>query len=462
MPTDTAPTPTASPEAPAAADATADGQFHDRNHNHHPDHNAPTASPVDVHDVAENTQPAALWKQGIALIALLVVVGLAWWWFASGGDAAPAAPTAGAGGPLPVGVVTVAPRDVPLASQFLAQTEPSQTVPIRARVSGYLVEQNFEEGQAVEAGQPLFKIDPKPFDVALRQAKAGLLAAQAQQQRAEQQVKRFQGLAELQQAAANELEQAQETQRVAAAQVETQQAMVEQAELDLGYATVNSPISGTIGQRAQDVGSYVGGAGDNALLATVRKVDPMYVRFSVSEQDLLRWQRLEAAGQVNDVPVDQLDVTIVLADGRELPQIGHINYVDVAVDPSTGTAVVRATVPNPEATLLPGQYVTARVSGVSRLNALVIPRPAVTQTPGGASVMVVDAEGKAQARPVTLGEWTSDGWIVEQGLEPGDRVIVDHLMQARPGTPVQPTEAPPTPPTTPPTTQPAAPSAPAA
>ena len=390
----------------------------------------------------EQARPAAFWLQTAVAVGVVAVAAGAWFGYSalSGGGDAPAAQQGMAGGPMPVGVVTVEPRDVPLESTFLGLTEPSKIVPIRARVSGYLQSVGFVEGEPVEEGQTLYEIDPQPFNVALRQAEAGLLASQAQQKRAQQQVERFQGLAELQQAAANELEQAQEAQRVAEAQVATQQALIEQAKLNLGYATVTSPIDGVIGETMQDIGSYVGGVGDSNLLATVRKIDPMDVRFSVSEQDLLRWQRLTAEGKVNDVPFTELDVRVELADGRVLEQVGRIDYVDVAVDPSTGTAVVRAAMPNPDGALLPGQYVTARISGVSRLSALVIPRQAITQTPGGATVTVVDDKNTAQARQVTLGEWTDDGWIVESGLEPGDRVLVDHLMQARPGTPVEPTE----------------------
>lgn len=340
---------------------------------------------------------------------------------------------------LSVGVITIAPRDVPMSSQFLAQTEPSETVPIRTRVSGVLVERSFEEGQAVEKGQVLFRIDPKPFQVTLRQAEARLKAAEAQLLRAEQQVRRFQELAQVQQAAANELEQAQEAQRITAAAVETQRALIEQAQLDLDYATIASPISGVIGMRQQDVGSYIGTDTDT-LLATVRRVDPIYVRYSVSEQDLLRWQRLTESGLVTNVAVDELTITVILPDGHVFPHTGRIDYVDVAVDPSRGTAVIRATVPNPDRTLRPGQFVHVEISGIHRLGAIAIPQSAVTQTPSGAAVYVIDAEDRAQIRPVTVGDWVGNDWLVESGLNPGDRLIIDHLMQVRPGLPVQPTE----------------------
>ncbi|MDX9912863.1 MAG: efflux RND transporter periplasmic adaptor subunit [Phycisphaerales bacterium] len=338
---------------------------------------------------------------------------------------------------IAVKVQVLKPRDIPIVRQYLAQTEASEIVQLRARVSGFLIERGFEDGDTVEQGQVLFRIDPQPFEVALRRAEAGLKAAEAQLVRADQQVLRFQELAELQQAAANELEQAQEAQRIAVALVETQRALIEQARLDLDYATVRSPISGVIGARFQDVGNYVG-PGADALLATVRKVDPLYARYSVSERDSLRWQRMTEEGLLNTTNIEDLSVEIVLPDGQEFPHRGHIDYVDVAVDPSTGTTVIRSVVPNPDHALRPGQFVHVRLLGIVRKGALVVPQSAVLQTPNGAAVYVVDDAGKAQMRPVVLDDWADKDWIVSSGLAEGERVIVDHLVQIRPGASVEP------------------------
>lgn len=389
--------------------------------------------------MADNPPPAKrqhlAWRAltGTALVAVLFAAA----WYLTREDLAPAAREAGpALHAIPVATRLMEPRDIPIVVQYLAQTEASETVTLRARVNGFLVERGFEDGDQVEKGQVLFRIDPEPFEVALRRAEAGLKAAQAQLTRADQQVRRFEELAEMQQAAANELEQAQEAQRIAGASVETQQAAIEQAKLDLDYATVRSPISGVIGTRQQDIGSYVGPEGDFHL-ATVRKVDPLYVRYSVSERDLLRWQRMTEEGQVNDIAVEDLEVEIVLPDGRSFPHIGRIDYVDVAIDPSTGTALVRSRVPNPELSLRPGQFVHARILGLSRLAALVVPQEAVLQTPSGPVVYVVDEAGTAQMRPVVLGDWSGQDWVIESGLQSGEQVIVDHLMQMRPGTAVE-------------------------
>lgn len=381
---------------------------------------------------------AHLIRQGVPIVVLMVVL-LGVWLYWDQADHAPShAEAAGPQGPLPVSAIVVEPRNVPIEAQYLAQTEESQTVPIRARVSGFLTELGFREGEAVEQGQLLFRIDPQPFEVTLAQAEAQLSAAQARLQRANQQLRRFEELATQQSAAANELEQWQEEQQVAAAEVEVQQARIAQAKLDLGYTTIQSPINGVIGQSLQDVGSYINPAGGDSLLATVRQVDPLFVRFSVSERDLLDWQRMTESGAITNVPVDELDVEIVLPDGRIHPHIARIDFVDVAVDPTTGTAVVRATMPNPEGALLPGQFVHARITGVERIGAMLVPQSAVMQMPTGSAVYVVDANGAAQLRPVTVGQWQGADWIIESGLEPGDRVIVSHMMQVRPGMPVDP------------------------
>lgn len=377
-----------------------------------------------------------LWR-GLVVVVLLGVLGFAAFYLTRGGHGPAPRAAPPPSGPLAVNILTVEPKEVPITAEFLGQTEASQTVPIRARVSGVLMERGFEEGQIVTEGQVLFRIDPEPFEVALRRAEAGLQSAQAVLTRAERQVRRFQELAAQQQAAANELEQAQESLGVAAAQVATQRALIEQAKLDLGYTTVESPITGVIGMRQQDVGSFVGPApAAEPLLATVRKLDPLYVRFSVSERDLLRWQRMIEQGMVADVGVEDLTVTVVLPDGREFPHPGRIDYVDVAVDPSTGTAVIRSTVPNPDRTLLPGQFVQVRIGGASQLGAIAVPQSAVLQTPNGAAVYVVDG-GVAQLRPVTTGGWSNGEWIIESGLRSGDRVVTDHLVQVRPGMPVE-------------------------
>jgi len=381
-----------------------------------------------------------LWRGVLGCVIVGVLVAGAMYFTRK--DHAPAPQTSAASAyAIPISVRVIEPYDAPIVAEYLAQTEASETVQLRARVNGFLVERGFADGDNIEKDQVLFRIETTPFEVALRREEAGLEAALAQLVRADQQVRRFTELASKQQAAQNELELAQEAQRIAAASVETQRALIEQAKLDLGYTTIKSPINGVVGARRQDVGSLVGPNAD-PVLATVFNVDPLYVRYSVSESDLLRWQRLQEDGMVAEVNLADLVVEIVLQDDRIFPYKGSIDYIDVTVDPSTGTALIRSSVPNPNHTLRPGQFVHARVTGITRLGAIVVPQASVLHTPNGTSVYVVDDADTIQARPVVLGEWTGTDWIVESGLNAGDRVALDHLMQIRPGTKVVPTIVP--------------------
>jgi membrane fusion protein (multidrug efflux system) len=298
----------------------------------------------------------------------------------------------------------------------------------------------------------LFRIDPKPFQADLDMARASLASAEARLTRARQELQRYEQLFARNTATANELDQIRTEERVAAAQVQLETARAQRADLDLSYTTVTAPITGVVGQALRDVGSYVD-EGQNGQLTVLRQVEPMYVRYAVSEQDLLRWQRQREAGQVNVPEVDQLELQILLGDDREYTHRGRINFIDVLVDPATGTSVIRGTVPNPENTLRPGQFVHARVVGIERLNAILVPQKAVIHAPTGASVYVVNDQNIIEARPLVLGEWQGEGWITESGLRGGERIVIDRLMLVRPGMQVTatlaaPTTAPATAPTT--------------
>jgi membrane fusion protein (multidrug efflux system) len=224
-------------------------------------------------------------------------------------------------------------------------------------------------------------------------------------------------------------------QHVAEADAQLEQARLRQAELDFGYTTVKAPIAGVIGRALKDVGTYVDDAA-NSQLAVLQQVDPIYVRYSISEQELLNWNRLQESGQVTMPKREELELEVTLGDGRTYRHRGRINFVDVQVEPSTGTAVVRGTVPNPEGALRPGQFVHATVVGFERVDTVVVPQKSVVQSPAGSSVYVVNDKNVVEQRPVTLGEWHGEGWIIEKGLQPGERVVTDRLMQVRPGTAV--------------------------
>ena len=374
-------------------------------------------------------------RRGLRLLVLLGILAAAYYFWREFEKPAPAA-QAPPQGPVTVNVATVSAETVPVQMRFLGQTEASQVVELRARVAGYIQERLFEEGQQVEAGQPLFQIDPRPFEVELAQAQAQLSSTQATLARARQQLARAEELRPDEVVTEAQLEEAQTAVEVAAADVEQQEAAVAAAQLQLGYTTVEAPIKGMIGRVMKDVGSYVD-AGLEGLLAVVQQVDPMYVLYSVTEQEILRFQRQLAAQEIVAPEVEDLELEITLADGSTYPHLGRINFVDVQMDESTGTAVIRGTVPNPENVLLPGQLVHASVLGIERVNVVRVPQDTVTHSPAGASVLVVNDEGVAESRPVTLGEWSGeDYWIIEDGLLPGERIITDHLLMVRPGSAV--------------------------
>ncbi|HZW09215.1 MAG TPA: efflux RND transporter periplasmic adaptor subunit [Phycisphaerales bacterium] len=375
-------------------------------------------------------------RRGIPAVVLLLVLGaVVWSWrhWHAGPKHEPAPHPAE---PVPVSAITVRKETVPMLLRFLGQTEASQVVEVRARVAGYLEARSFTEGAEVEEGQELFQIDPRPFQVELAQARAGLASAQATLGRALLQVSRFEE-AQVQGAATQqELEDWQTQAQVAEAEVQRHEAQIAAAELQLDYAGIESPIAGVIGEALRDTGSYVD-AGQNGLLAIVQQLDPMYVLYSVTEQEILRFQRQVSEGQVVFPAVEELELEITLADGSTYPHRGRINFIDVQVHETTGTSIVRGEVPNPDGLLKPGQFIYATVLGAQRVGVVRVPQGAVLQSPAGPSVLVVGDDGIARSKPVELGDWSgTEQWIVERGLEPGDRVITDRLMMVRPGMPV--------------------------
>jgi membrane fusion protein, multidrug efflux system len=375
-------------------------------------------------------------RRGVPLVVLLLVVAGAYLYWRRV-DSAPkheAAPPPHAA--VPVTVLTVRPETVPVRMRFLGQTEASQTVEIRARVAGYLGERGFKEGDRVGKGQKLFQIDPRPFEVALAEAQAGLAMAEATQERAKGQVKRFEGMVAKGIGSQDELIDWQTQARVAAAQVQQQKALIAAAELQLGYTSIEAPMAGEIGQALKDPGSYVD-AGQNGLLAVLQHVDPIEVRYSITEQEMLRFRRQQTAREITAPDLGQIELEITLADNTTYPHRGRIDFVDVDVDETTGTSVVRGRVPNPDGLLKPGQFIYANVLGIRRVDVLRVPQIAVSQSPSGASVIVVNDNSVAEARPIELGEWSgAEHWIIRRGLKPGDRVITDRLMTVRPGVPV--------------------------
>lgn len=349
-----------------------------------------------------------------------------------------------AGPPPEVIVRTVKPETVPVVYEFVGQTAASKVVEIRARVQGFIMERNFEEGKPVLEGQLLYKIDPRVFEADVEVAKATRDRAKVQLANATRQLERLQTLALQQAATQKEIDDWQTTQQQARADLRLGEANVAIAELNLSYTNVMSPLKGKVGRTLKEVGALVDD-GSNSLLTTVVQVDPMYVIFSIPEREWLQWKSdVDAKRVVLPDPAGSR-LELILLDGTSYEVPGKLDFFDSSVNPQTGTATARGVFenktlpPKPDATsseeaLKPGQFVRARILGWQRPGALVVPQRAVIQTPNGPIVMTVNAESKVEVRPVKTGVWVKDEWIISEGLKPGDQVIVEGYAKAPPGT----------------------------
>ncbi|WP_256735069.1 efflux RND transporter periplasmic adaptor subunit [Variovorax sp. dw_954] len=337
--------------------------------------------------------------------------------------------------PTEVSVQTVKAQLVPITYDFVGQTESSQQVEIRARVDGFLEKRVYTEGSFVKAGQVLFQIDPKPFNSDLKAAQAELAQQQARLSTARANLRRVKPLVADNALAAKDLDDATGSEQAAAAAVEAARAKVTDASLNVGYATITSPLDGLSSFAKVQDGAYVNG--QNSLLTYVAKLDPMRVNFSLSENESLRMHDEVASGKLLRTPRNDYAVELLMADGTSYPAQGRITFFDAAFSQDTGTFLLRAEVPNREGVLRPGQFVRVRVHGLQRPNAIVVPQRAVQQGPRGAFVWTVDAENKVLQQPVTAGDWLGDQWLVSRGLKDGDRVVVDGFMRLAPGAPVR-------------------------
>lgn len=337
--------------------------------------------------------------------------------------------------PVEVSVVRISAKDTPVTFEFVGQTESSSQVQIVARVSGFLDEKVYTEGSMVKAGDVLFRQDPKPFRAALNAAKGALAAQQARLEVARDNLARVQPLVALNALAQKDLDDAIGMEQTAAAAVEIAKADVEQAELNLGYTTIRSPVAGASSYARVNVGSYLDA--QNSLLTYVSPLDPMYVNFSLSENEKLEFDTEQKEGRLKPPPENEYSVQVILADGSIFEKQGRITFADADFDQDTGTYRLRATFPNPDGSLRQGQFVRVRVIGAVRPNAILVPQKAVLQGAQGHFVIVVDNDNKAQIRPVEVGTWNDSDWFINRGLAAGDAVVVEGLALLSPGTPVQ-------------------------
>jgi len=340
--------------------------------------------------------------------------------------------------PVPeVTVITIEPKDIPYVTNFVAQTESSRQVNIVARVSGYLDKIAYQEGEVVKEGQLLFQLDPKPFQAQLDAARGELQSQQARFTTAQANLGRVKPLAQQNALSQSDLDKAQGEFDSAKAAVYSAQAKVTEAELNLGYATIRSPVTGLASRSLQRQGAFINSMAESANLTYVAAVDPVWVTFSVSQNLAAKWREAFAKKLVIEPKNRDYTVEVVLPDGTRYPYTGKINFADPSFSQDTGSFMVRAVLPNPKKELRPGMFVTAYVSGATRVGAIVVPQLAVQQGSNGHLVYVVNQAGAAEVRPVIVGDYYGEKEIVVTGLHAGDRVVVDGVLRVVPGQPVK-------------------------
>ncbi len=341
-------------------------------------------------------------------------------------------PGGGAPPPAEVGVVTVAPKAVGLATELPGRLEASRVAQVRARAAGILQKRLFIEGSDVKAGQPLFRIDSAPYQAAAASAQAVLARAQANLMQASAQAERYKPLMEANAISKQDFINAVAAQKSAEADVASARAAVQTAQINLGYASVSAPIAGRIGRALVTEGALVG-QGEATQLAVVQQINPMYVNFTQSTTDVLRLRKAIESGQFKRAGggAGGASVRIVLEDGSDYGQPGKLLFTDLTVDPTSGQVTLRAEVPNGAGLLLPGMYVRVRLEQAQAEAGIVVPQQAVTRGSNGDSVMVVGADGKVAPRPVKIGTSVDGQWVVLDGLKAGEQVMVDGFQKLR-------------------------------
>ena len=339
--------------------------------------------------------------------------------------------------PAEVSVVTLKPRAVEITDQLPGRTTAFRVAEVRPQVTGVVQKRLFAEGTEVKAGEQLFQIDAGSYRAALSSAQAALKRAEAQAVTAKLLAERYAPLIAANAVSKQENDEAIAANARAEADVASARAAVESARINVVYTQVLSPISGRIGRTMITEGALVT-SGQPAPLATVQQLDPIYVDITQSSTEMLRLQRQLANGELVKDESNQAEVSLTLEDGSRYPERGRLKVSEASVDPSTGSVVLRAVFPNPRRELLPGMFVRAQLSQGTRSAALMVPQRGVNHNPRGeATVLIVDKDEKVAERVVTADRTIGDEWLITAGLSPGDRVIVDGLQKAKPGSPVK-------------------------
>ncbi|MGH8710487.1 MAG: efflux RND transporter periplasmic adaptor subunit [Burkholderiales bacterium] len=334
-----------------------------------------------------------------------------------------------------VSAIKVTSRDTPITLEYVGQTQSSHQVEIRARVNGFLEKRVYTEGSLVKAGQVMFQQDPKPYQATLDANKGALAQQQARLQVARDNLVRVKPLVALNALSQKDLDDATGAEQAAASSVDTARANVLQAQLNLGYTTIFTPVTGFSSYARVQDGAYV--SVENSFLTYVEQVDPIWVNFSLSENELLGFRTERDKGLLIMPKIDSYDVEVVLADGSVFPKKGRITFANASYNQQTGTFLLRATIPNPEAVLRPGQFVRVRVEGMIRPKAILVPQKAVLNGAQGHFVWIVNKEGKAENRHVEVGPWYEDKWFITSGLAADDTLVVDGVMRLAPGASVK-------------------------
>ena len=353
--------------------------------------------------------------------------------------------------PVPeVQVITTERKTVDIIIPRLAQLQSSREVEVVARVSGFLQQRSYTEGDLLQEGDVMFEMDKRPFEAQVAAAKGELEASQARLWTADANLKRIEPLTKADAMSQSDLDQAIGEQRSAQAAVYSAQAQLDTAELNLGYTTIYAPVTGLSGSAMQREGAYLNALGESANLSYVAQIDPIWVNFSVSQNELENTSREKAAGTFLTPKDDNYTFEIVMTQGCIFPQKGNLDFLSPDFDPATGTFMVRATVPNPDYELRPGMFVNANLLGAKRPNAVLVPQKAVIQTGNQQMVMVVNDKNIIEQKVVIVGEWIGDQWIIKKGLQDKETVIVEGTQKVRPGMTVKavPYKAPAAPPKT--------------
>ncbi|HXN06199.1 MAG TPA: efflux RND transporter periplasmic adaptor subunit [Nitrospiria bacterium] len=337
--------------------------------------------------------------------------------------------------PPEVTIAEIQKKTVAVTYEYVGQIAGSREVEVRPRVSGILMRRNYKEGSKVEAGQSLFTIDPEPFRLALEKAEAQMASARASHDQAFRNMSRLKPLWEARAVSQKDYDDTVSSELISAANEKLSEAAVNEANLNLTYTRVEAPISGVTSEARKSEGTLV--QAQQTLLMTISQIDPIYVIFSFTEAEHLKFNRDVSEGKLRLPKGGKFDVKLTLEDGSEYPRIGKVDFTDVRVDSTTGTIVARGVVANPEIILRPGQFVKVKLIGAIRPDALTVPQRAVLEGPGGKMVMTVNAQGIAEMHSVQAGDWLGEEWVILSGLNAGDQVIVDGVVKARPGSPVK-------------------------